>query len=118
MARRLQQELGWPSVTMFMKMINKNFIINSKVTTDDINRAVKMFGPPENLIRETMVSPSQVTHRNRTIPLPHQLLMQNKNLRMYIDICYINMIPFLTTRTDITEYITIHALQNRQKIFF
>jgi len=114
-ARKLQQDLSWPSTPLFKKMINTNFILNSKISTDDVNRALKIFGPPEPLLRGTMVAPSPVTHRNRNVPIPVEILRENNKLRLYCDICFINGMPFIVTRTDIVEFMTVHHLRSRKR---
>ena len=85
------------------------------MSADDVDRAMKIFGPPEPLLKGTMIYPSQVTHRNRSISIPIEILQKNKNLRLFCDICFVNGLPFLVTRTDIVEFITIHHMANRKK---
>jgi hypothetical protein len=41
----LHHMLGWPSECIFKHMIKHNLIHNTIITTDDITRASKIYGP-------------------------------------------------------------------------
>ena len=54
-ARQLQECIRWPSSDAFKIYLSKNMINNSKVGIDDIERDIKIHGPPEPLLSGKMV---------------------------------------------------------------
>ena len=96
-------------------MTETNFIINCPINEHDINRALKIFEPPEPLVKGTMVTPTPITHKTMKIPLPISILQNNKWIRTYIDLCFVNNLPFFITRTEAVEYISQHPMPNKKK---
>ena len=43
--------------------------------------------------------------------VPRELLQVHKKVKLYIDLCYINRIVFLITRSDEINYITIYNIK-------
>ena len=46
LARRTQQEMGWPRSSVFKRLVTNNFLVNCNFTTDDINNALRIYAPP------------------------------------------------------------------------
>ena len=66
-ARKLQDTLGYPSKTAFLKMIDNNLIMNCAVTRRDILMAEDIFGNNTNIIRGKAVR-SQPGHVREDTP--------------------------------------------------
>ena len=97
-------------------MLSSNFVLNCKVNADDVDRSIKIYGPPVPLLKGTMATPPQILHNKSSVSIPIGLLEKNKNFKMYCDICFIGGLPFLITKSDVVEFITSHFLVNRKKI--
>ena len=97
-ARQLQQCIGWPSSDAIKIYISKNMINNSKVGMDDIERGIKIYGPPEPLLSGKKTASSQTQFINCQVQLPIEILQHHKHLQLFMDIFYVNRISFLITK--------------------
>ena len=79
-ARHLQQCIEWSSSDAFKKYLSKNIINNRKVGMDDIQRGLKIYGPPEPLLSGKMTAPSHTYLIKSQVQLPIEILQQHKNL--------------------------------------
>ena len=113
-SRSLQRNLGWPGTKAFRNIVQNNLLRNCDITVEDIDRATTIFGSPIPLLRGRMTSPAPVQHNNHQISIPNELKNIHRNICLYIDICYINKIVFLVTRSDHINYITADPLPNRK----
>ena len=62
-----------------------------------------------------MTAPSQTQFIKSQVQLPIEILQQHKYLQLFMDIFYVNRIPFLITKTSKINYITVSHLKNRSK---
>ena len=51
--------MGWPSDKAYKSYINNNLVINSKISTNDIDRANNIYKKAESLLKRKMVAPTQ-----------------------------------------------------------
>ena len=66
---------------------------------DDIQRGLKIYGPPEPLLSGKMTAPSQTQFIKSQVQLPIKILQQHKYLQLFMDIFNVNRIPFLIAKT-------------------
>ena len=52
LARRTQQEMEWPGTSVFKRLVTNNFLVNCTFTVDDINNALRIYGPPSHLLKD------------------------------------------------------------------
>ena len=97
-------------------MITKNFLINCKLTIDDVSNEIQIYGPPAPLIKGRMTAPSQIVQRAETVEVHREILQVHKKVQLYIDLCYINIMIFLITRSDEISYITIDNINKKPKV--
>jgi len=115
-ARQLQQNLGWPGTKVFKNLILNNLILNCSITSDDVDRAIQIYGPPTPLLRGRMTAPPQSRHTAITQDIPKELRSIHKKIQLYVDLCYINKVAFLVTRSDSVNFITIDPLENKGRV--
>ena len=110
---------GWLSGQSFKDYIDKNLILNSKITGRDVSRTKEIYGVAEPLLRGKMVAPSQNPNRSVQVPLPNNLSKEQSRLQLYIDLIYVNGNVFLHTKAkdlnDNLNFVTIDYLKNRTK---
>ena len=94
LAKKLQQNMGFPGNDAFKKILQNNLILNSPVTVDDFNRSLKIFGTSESILKGRMTAPSQVSHSMTTSPVPDELKRTHKNVKIYTDLFYVNSLCF------------------------
>ena len=87
-------------------------INNSKVRMDDIERGIKIFGPPEPQFSGKMTASSQTQFINCQVQLPIKILQHHKHLQLFMDTFYVNGIPFPITKANKVNYITFSHLKN------
>ena len=80
---------------------------------DDIERGIKIYGPPEPLLSGKKTASSQTQFINCQVQLPIEILQHHKYLQLFMDIFYVNRIPFLITKTSKVNYVTVSPFKNR-----
>ena len=115
LARKTQEQMGWPGTKKFKHIVQNNLISNCKFTVDDIDRSINIFGIPEPLIYGRMTAPSQHSHNEQTMNVPRELRMIHKKIKLYIDLCYINKLCYLVTISEAIIYITCNIMVNKTK---
>ena len=114
-AVNLQELIGWPGIEFFKKLVSKNLILNCKINIDDIERSIKIYGTPEPLLQGKMTAPTQAIHNAQTTNVPAEFMDIHKHVHLYVDICYINKLAFLVTRSGNINFITMNHLKNKTK---
>ena len=109
-ARRLHQELGWPSTQDLKLYIKTNVLKNCKVTVEDVDRAEYIYGKPTPTLQGKMTNSKQRTKNIVRTQPPHGLTKEQCRVNLYIDIMYVNRIPFLLCKSD--------DIVNHRKVFF
>ena len=112
-ARELQECLMWPSDLALKNMIRKGDISNTHISTEDIDRALDIFGVAKEISAGKMVAPSKVSNKSTQILLHDLGSVIDRRLKMYVDILYVNGHPYLHTKTKEVNYITISRLKSR-----
>ena len=113
MARHLQSIIGFPSTSGFINIINNNLIRNCGVTADDITRADRIYGPPPPLLlgKSTRSKPNKVQLSH--VPLPLQIQERFKNISLHVDFFYVNGHPFLHTKSEFVNFLTVQSGKTR-----
>ena len=109
-ARRLHQELGWPSTQDLKLYIKTNVLKNCKVTVEDVDRAEYIYGKPTPILQGKMTNSKQRTKNIVRTQPPHGLTKEQCRVNLFIDIMYVNRIPFLLCKSD--------GIVNHRKVFF
>ena len=95
-ARALYYNCGFPTVETYKHALRSKIIQNCKVTIEDVNIAEDIFGPDMSAIKAKWTRTKPKPVKNDTIEIPTELIAQHHNLRLCIDIMYINNIPMMT----------------------
>ena len=114
-ARSLQEHLSWPGTTTLKHYITNNLINNTTVTTEDIDRATVIFGPPEPLCKGKMTRQRPHPHLIPRIPIPPAISKHHMNVQLYVDFLFVNKMSFLTTVSDNLKYRTIKYAKSMTK---
>jgi hypothetical protein len=69
-ARKLQQEIGWPSIGAYKNIIKNNLVNNAEVTINNINRAELIYGPATPILQGRMTRQAPSTNKIEKVPLP------------------------------------------------
>jgi len=110
----IQHHIGWPRTDNFKKYVEGNHLINCPITVDDINRDEVIYGKPVPLFqgKMTRITPSPPC-KNKLLPLPSCLLEHHMEINLYIDIFYVNGMPFFHTKSGKLNFLSVKYLQSR-----
>ena len=88
---------------------------NCRITVDDINRAENIFGKPIPLLQGKMTMPTQVAKTTVRIPLSLEFKEEHRRVTLFIDIFYVNKMPFLLCKSEGVEHFKVFNLNSRSK---
>ena len=114
LAKKLQQNMGFPGNDVFKKILRNNLVINFPVTVDDFNRSLQIFGTSESILKGRMTAPTQVSHRIATSSVPDELKNTHKNVQLFTDFFFVNGLCFLVVISDIITYLSITHMENKK----
>ena len=112
-ARRIQASIGFPSTPVFKQIIQNNLIRNCGITSDDISRAERIYGPLPPLLqgKSTRSKPKPINIHH--IPLPLQIQERHNEISLHIDFFYVNGLPFLHTKSEHINFLTVQTGKTR-----
>ena len=115
-ARALYRKLGHPSEYFLQHILRNNFVRNCPVTVDDAKRAINIYGPEITTIRgkTTKQQNSAVPNYQPTL-IPAPILLQYKNVRLFIDIFWVCGNPYLHSISEWIKFRTISAISDRSE---
>ena len=103
-ARRLQETLLWPSKQAVISYLRSGHIKNCGLRLADFERANKIFRHPKSILTRKMIAPSQKSSNQTQLSLG---LQTQPNIKLCIDVFFINSLAFLHTKSEPLNYITI-----------
>ena len=94
---RLYHQLAAPSVTVFKSLLRQNLIRNCEVMEKDIKLTNEFFGPDVPPLKGRSTRPKQRKVVDEQIVIPDEFVERNKNLKLVINIIFINKERIITT---------------------
>ena len=113
-ARDLLAALGSPSIQDLKTAVTMNAIANLPITTADITLAEKIFGKDLGTLKgkTTKSKPMPIIRDN--IETPPEIGDSRSSWELYVDIMFVNKMPYLTTITGALYYRTAIPMLNRK----
>lgn len=105
--------IGWPGFESFKQIVRNNLLQNNEITVEDIERAQGIFGTTTALLQGRKTAPSQIQFEYTT-SVPDEMRLKHLKTKLYIDICYINKIHSLVTKSKNINFLTMNLLQDRK----
>jgi hypothetical protein len=91
-------------------------IRNCPVTSDDAKRALKTYGPDIATLKgKTVKKQNQGIPNFQAAQIPVPIIEQYKNVRLFIDIFWVNGSPYFHTISEWVKFRTVAAINNRNK---
>jgi hypothetical protein len=112
MSREISKRLSYPSDKQLAMLINRGAIINIPITSSDVHRATKIFGPD-------VASQIGKTTNSKPTPLPvepifkKELVHIRRNTKLHIDIFFVNQHIFLLSVSDFDYIMCVHLNDRR-----
>ena len=114
-ARELQRFLLWPSDKSLIKHIESGQLQGCNITRADVSHANNIYGPPVAALQGKLTRPSQVRNNATQSPIPKDITEESMKIKLYLDIFYIDSVPFLHTKSKDINYVTVQHLPNRKE---
>ena len=99
----------------FQHIVANNLIRNSRVTVGDIDRAQYIFGTPTPLLQGKMIRSPNPKERVQRISIPPAILTHHQNVTLHVDFFFINKLPFLRTKSESINFLTVQTGFTRSK---
>jgi hypothetical protein len=98
-ARELLEVMGLPTVDDLKAMIGMNLIKNNVVTNEDVNLAMKAYGPDISGIKGKTTREKPTTVIDNNVEIPEELLEIQQDLKVSMDGMTVNSMKFLSPRS-------------------
>ena len=113
-ARKLYQVIGFPSIRDYIHVIQTNQIKNCPVTVEDVRIAQKIFGTDIYALKGKTTRRPQRALVNDYVEIPRELIEAQQGITLYVDVMWVDEVPFLTTLSKNLRFITVKFLPNRK----
>ena len=94
LARNLQAGLAYPSVPDLKWIVKANMLKDSPVTSQDVDVALKIWGPSVALLKGKTVRCKPPFVMEDVIEVPREIWQLHKRLTLTIDIFFVNGVPY------------------------
>lgn len=108
LSRELMRRLAYPSDKQLALLINRGAIINVPVTSKDVHRATRIFGP--DVASKVGKMTKRKPHGIPVEPIPQWNLLVRKDTTLAIDIFFINQHAFILSLSDIDYLMCAHLI--------
>ena len=114
LARNLQAGLAYPSVPDLKWIVKANMLKDSPVTSQDVDVALKIWGPSVALLKGKTVRCKPPFVMEDVIEVPREIWQLHKRVTLTIDIFFVNGVPYFVTFSLRICFLSVTHLQNRK----
>jgi hypothetical protein len=115
-ARALYRKIRPPSEKYFNEILDNQWIRNCPLTSDNAKQAVQIYGPAINVLKGKNVKKQNKGIKNyQPIQIPAPIIEKYRDLRIFMDIFFVNGTPFFHTISQWIKFRTVTAIENRSK---
>ena len=112
LARNLQAGLAYPSVKDLKWIVQANMLKDSPVTAQDVDVALKIWGPSVALLKGKTVRRKPPLVLEDIVEVPKELWQLHKRVTLTIDIFFVNSAPYFATLSQRICILSVTHLQN------
>ena len=113
-ARDLQAGLGFPSIPDLKWIVQANMLKDSPVVTQDVDVALKIYGPSVALLKGKTVRRKAPVVIQDVIEVPTEIRQLHKRVTLAIDIFFVNGVPYFATLSLRICFLSVTHLSNRK----
>ena len=96
LVKKILSTMAYPTINQLKAMVRMNMIRNSPVTLADVDLIEKVYGKDMPTIKGKTTRVAPTTVKFETIHIPRELRMAQSNVKLCINVMYVNKMPFLT----------------------
>ena len=97
LTHKIQNMIGYPSTWDFLKIVECCLLPNCPVSRADILVAEDIFGPNVSSLKGKTIHHTEAHVVSTITPVPPDILSLYHSITLYIDIMFVNKLPFLVT---------------------
>jgi hypothetical protein len=114
LACKLQAGMAYPSIPDLKWVVQSNHIKDCPVTAQDVNVALKIWGPSVALLKGKTVRrmPPVVVHN--IVEVPKKIRENHKRVTLMIDIFFINRVPYFVTLSLRICFLSVTHMTNQK----
>ena len=102
------------SIKKNVKIISRNQINNCDINVDDLMRAEDIWGTPPPILKGTMKRKSPTSQKSlMKVPLPAHILSTLRDVALFVDIFFVNGLPFFLTKSGKINFLSVTSLKSR-----
>lgn len=111
LAREYQRKLGYASPGQLIKMIGQGKLVKSDITAQDVIRSLDIWGQDLGSLKGKTTSHKAQLEEE----LPTTIVKQFEHQTMYLDLMFVNGLPFLIAVINPLEYVMVNKLAKRDE---
>ena len=113
-ARKLYHIIGRPSLENFKHILMQKIIKNCPVTPEDVDIAEKIFGKDVATLKGKSKNPRPLPVIYDNVEIPPEIKEQHRNLKLCLDMMFVNQLPFLTSIDSTIKFRSCVPLNNQK----
>ena len=110
LAREYQRELGYTSSGQLIRIIGQGSLGKCDIVAQDVLRAIDIFGPDLGSLKGRTTSHKAQLHEEISI-----IASIKEQQTMYIDLIFVNGLPYLLAVVNPLEYVMVHKLAKKDQ---
>ncbi len=114
LARNLQAGLVYPSVHDLKWIVKANMLKDSSVTSQDVDVALKIWGPSVALLKGKTVQKKPPFVMEEVIEVPKKIRQLHKRVTLTNDIFFVNGVPYFVTLSLQICFLPVTHLRNQK----
>ena len=114
LVQNLQAGLAYPSVKDLKCIVQANMLKDSPVTTQDVDVALKIWGPSAAMLKGKTVRRKPPLVMEDKVEVPKEFRLLHKRVTLTIGIFFVNGVPYFATLSLRIYFLSVTHQQNRK----
>jgi hypothetical protein len=116
LARNLQAGMAYPSIKDLKWVVQSNQIKDCPVSAQDVNVALKIWGPSVALLKDKTVCCTPLVVVQDIVEVPKEIQENHKQVTLMIVIFFVNVVPYFVTLSLQILFLSVTHMTNRKII--
>jgi hypothetical protein len=116
LARKLQAGMAYPSIPDLKWVVQSNQIKDFPVTAQDVNIALKIWGPSGALLKGKTVHRMTLVVVQDIVEVPTEIRENHKHVTLTIDNFFVNRVPYFVTLSLRICFLSVTHMTNQKNV--